>query len=308
AAIASAGIDEFPKELRLEMSGKRPVYRITDWKRHNITVAADSGEVLGRRSPEQALAIVRQQLSAPGAAIRAANVDSDQWTMTGYWNRERPFHIIDLNDSAGSRYYVSVASGEVLMGTRRTQRILNWLGAIPHWLYFEGLRRYTHEGIWTWTIYIVAGASILVSISGLWIGISRMRLRMRYTDGSWTPFRGWMKWYHVTGILGGVFLALWIISGFFTMYPGGFLEQREMQKSDFIRYAGSQNPSFTFSALSALAAENIQATRATFRYVGGRPLVALERTGVAPRVIDPGTGADAPVTLAQITVAARALL
>jgi uncharacterized iron-regulated membrane protein len=217
AAMAVAGLKIFPHDLRLEMSGSRPVYRMKNWDRRNLTVAADTGERLDGFSDLAALAIVRQQLSTSQATIEAANIDSDQWTMTGYWNKERPFHVIALNDPQGSEYYVSVASGEVVLGTHRTQRVLNWLGAIPHWLYFKSLRHYTHTALWAWTIYIVAGASIVVSVSGLWIGISRMRLRMRYTNGSWTPFTGWMKWHHVTGIVGGVFLALWIISGFFTM-------------------------------------------------------------------------------------------
>jgi sulfite reductase alpha subunit-like flavoprotein/uncharacterized iron-regulated membrane protein len=308
AAIATAGIPEFPKELRLEMSGNKPVYRITNWDRRNFTVAADTGEPLNRVSADQALAIVKQQLSAPNATIKAVNVDSDQWTMTGYWNKERPFDIVGLNDAQGSLYYVSVATGEILMGTRRAQRILNWFGAIPHWLYFEALRRYTHEAAWTWTIYVVAGAGIFVSLSGLWIGISRMRLRMRYTNGSWTPFSGWMKWHHVTGITGGVFLALWIISGFFTMYPGGFLEQRGIDKSEYQHYAGSKAPDFRFDALAALSAAGPRASRATLRYVGGRPITVLERSGEEPLVIDSISGVPVPLTVGELAAAAKSLL
>jgi sulfite reductase (NADPH) flavoprotein alpha-component len=254
------------------------------------------------------LTIVRQQLSAPQAMLKAANVDSDQWTMTGYWNKERPFHVIALNDPRGSEYYVSVASGEVVMGTHRTQRVLNWLGAIPHWLYFESLRRYTHVAVWAWSIYIIAGASILVSLSGLWIGISRMRLRMRYTNGSWTPFTGWMKWHHVTGIVGGVFLALWIISGFFTMYPGGFLEQREMETAEFERYAGNVQPEFSLDALAHIQAAAGQASRVTLRYVGGHPIAVLENPTARPVVIDALTGAPAPLSVGQIAAAAKSIL
>jgi sulfite reductase alpha subunit-like flavoprotein/uncharacterized iron-regulated membrane protein len=308
AAMAAAGLSEFPKDLRLEMSGGRPVYRIKNWDRHNLTVAADTGERLEGVSATAALAIVRQQLSAPQATLKAANLDSDQWTMTGYWNKERPFHVVALNDSAGSEYYVSVATGEVVFGTHRTQRILNWLGAIPHWLYFESLRRYTHEGVWTWSIYIIAGASIFVSLSGLWIGISRMRLRMRYTNGSWTPFTGWMKWHHVTGIVGGVFLALWIISGFFTMYPGGFLDQREMETAEYQRYAGSGRLDFNFDGLAEIKAAARHASRVTLRYVGGHPFAVLENRASPPLVIDAATGAPAPLSMGQIEAAAKNIL
>jgi sulfite reductase alpha subunit-like flavoprotein/uncharacterized iron-regulated membrane protein len=308
AAMAVAGLNVFPHDLRLEMSGSRPVYRMKNWDRRNLTVAADTGERLEGFSDLAALSIVRQQLSAPQATIEAANIDSDQWTMTGYWNKERPFHVIALNDPQGSEYYVSVATGEVVLGTHRTQRLLNWLGAIPHWLYFKSLRHYTHTTLWAWTIYIVAGASIVVSVSGLWIGISRMRLRMRYTNGSWTPFTGWMKWHHVTGIVGGVFLALWIISGFFTMYPGGILEQREIETAEFQRYAGSARPEFRFDGLAVMEADARRASRATLRYVGGRPIAVLENRGAPPLVIDAMTGAPAPLSVDQIAAAAKKML
>src|SRR6185437_3703575 len=156
--------------------------------------------------------------------------------------------------------------------------------------------------------YILAGAGIFVSLSGLWIGISRMRLRMRYTNGSWTPFTGWMKWHHVTGIVGGVFLALWIISGFFTMYPGGFLEQREMRTAEYQRYAGNQRPVFQFDALASLESAARRASRATLRYVGGRPFVVLENSGSPPLVVDAVTGAAAPFSVDQIEAAAKNIL
>jgi sulfite reductase (NADPH) flavoprotein alpha-component len=307
-ALASLGLGEFPKNMRLEMSGGRPVYRITNWDKDNLTVAADTGETLNGFSPDQAVAIVRQQLSAPQATLKAADIDSDQWTMTGYWNHERPFHVVALNDPQHQVYYVSVATGEVLMGTYRTQRVLNWFGAIPHWLYFEAIRRYTHEGIWTWLIYVVSGAGIFVCLSGLWIGISRMRLRMRYTNGSWTPFKGWMKWHHVTGIFGGVTLALWLISGLFTMYPGGVLEQRDLTKVEYQRYSGSTESALGFQALASLEASAADASRVTFRYIGGRAVAVLETAGVKPRVIDAATGAAEPLSVEQIAGAARGVL
>jgi sulfite reductase (NADPH) flavoprotein alpha-component len=307
-SLAAAHLAVFPREMRLEMSSGRPVYRIETWDRTNLTVAADTDEPLSGVSGDQALAIVRTQLSAPEATIKAERVDSDQWTMTGYWNHERPFHVIALNDAAGSEFHVSVRTGEIVLGTTRTQRLLNWVGAIPHWLYFESIRRYTHTGLWAWLIYIVSGAAILVSISGLWIGISRMRLRGRYTNGSWTPFTGWMKWHHVTGILGGVTLALWLISGFWTMYPGGILEQREIESSEYQRYAGSSATTFPFGALDSLQKSGSEAARVTFRYIGGQPYAVLELASAKPKIVDALTGTTVLLSAAQLAQAAGSML
>lgn len=306
AALGRAGLSEFPQDLRLEMSGGKPVYRITDWTKHHHTVSAVTGDPIGAVSGEDAVHIVRDQLGAPAATLAKRNLNRDQWTVTGYWNADRPFHLINLNDEAGTQSYVSMATGEVVLNTYRTQRLWNWLGAIPHWLYFETLRWNTPA--WSWTIYILAGAGIFVAISGLWIGFSRLRLRMRYANGRATPFSGWMKWHHVSGVLGGLFLTLWIVSGLFTMYPGGVLETRGIQRGERDAYAGGTDPSFAWPGATALGAEARGARRATFRRVGGQPLVVLEDGIAKPRVVDAATGQFRTLTAGQIAKAARRIM
>jgi len=307
AAILAAGLTEMPNDLRLEMSGAEPVYRIIDWEMKPRAVSAVTGERVEGVSGEKALAIVREQLNAPQATLKATNLDSDQWTITGYWNKHRPFHHVALNDARGTEYYVSVATGEIVLDTQRWERGWNWLGAIPHWLYFEFLRHYSQEPIWTWTIYILAGAGIFVGGSGLYIGISRMRLRARYSNGRWTPFSGWMKWHHIFGIVGGITLFLWIVSGFLTMYPGGFIEPRDLEKSEFASYAGSLEPDISFAALPVLAERGEQTSRITLRRVADRPVAVLEKGSSRPRMVDANTGAPVSLALDQIGEHARVL-
>ncbi|HEX4709265.1 flavodoxin domain-containing protein [Phenylobacterium sp.] len=306
AALGRLGLSEFPQELRLEMSGGEPVYRVTDWAKHHRTVSAATGRAIGQVSGEDAVRIVREQLNAPAATLAKRDLDRDQWTVTGYWNADRPFHLIHLNDKKGTQDYVSTATGEIVLETRRYQRVWNWFGAIPHWLYFETLRRSTPA--WSWTIYILASAGIFVAVSGLWIGFSRLRLRLRYANGRATPFSGWMKWHHISGVLGGVFLTLWVVSGLFTMYPGGVLETRSIQRAERNAYAGGAGPSFSWPGSAALEAAGLGARRATFRWVGGRSLIALEDGVGKPRLVDAATGQVATLTTAQIVEAARAIM
>jgi sulfite reductase alpha subunit-like flavoprotein len=306
AALQRAGLSEFPQDLRLEMSGGKPVYRITDWAKHHHTVSAVTGLSIGQASGDEAVAIVRQQLDAPSATLAKRDLKRDQWTVTGYWNADRPFHLIQLNDKAGTQYYVSTATGEIVLDTRRDQRLWNWFGAIPHWLYFETLRWNTP--VWSWTIYILAGAGIFVAVSGLWIGFSRLRLRLRYANGRRTPFSGWMKWHHISGVLGGVFLTLWVGSGLFTMYPGGVLETRGIQRAERNNYAGGSGASFSWPGSAALQASGQGARRATFRWVGGRPLIALEDGVGKPRLVDAVTGQAATLSTAQVVEAARNMM
>lgn len=306
AALQRLGLTEYPKAVRLEMSEGRPVYRVDLWNKEHRAVSAVTGAPIEGVTGQDAVNIVRDQLSAPSATLSAANLKRDQWTVTGYWNWDRPFHRVDLNDSAGTQVYVSVATGEVVLRTGRTQRILNWFGAIPHWLYFEFIR---WNGVaWTWTVYVFATVGIFVALSGFWIGITRLRLRARYPNGKATPFSGWMKWHHISGLLGGVFLSLWIITGLGMMYPGGFLETRNITQLERQHFAGATTVQFPLAAGAALEEPARGARRATLRWVGGQPLIALEDGISAARLLDARTGAPVQLTPARIAQAAKGLL
>ena len=306
AALTRAGMSEFPQDLRLEMAGDQPVYRISDWEGKHHTVSAVTGAPIKGVTGEQALKIVRDQLSAPEATLHKGDLFRDQWTVTGYWNKERPFHLIRMNDPAGTEYYVSVATGEIVLDTQRYERMWNWVGAIPHWLYFEIVRWDTF--VWQWTIYILAGAGIFIAVSGMWIGFSRLRLRSRYANGEASPFRGWMKWHHIVGILGGIFLTSWIISGFWTMYPGGVLETREIEQAEFTGFAGSASSQFNAAALGTLAGEDAKIRRATFLRVGGEALAVLEDGVSDPRLVNAETGQPRELSVDQIADAARKIM
>ena len=304
-AISAAGLEEFPDRLRLEMSADRPVYRITDWEGKHHTVAADTAQRIEGVSPERAVEIVRSQTGNAGATLKKASLRSDQWTVTGYWNKERPFHLVQLNDAKDTRYYVSVASGEIVLDTVRTERLWNYAGAVPHWLYFEFVRHDT--GLWAWSVYIIAGAGIFVALSGLWVGIDRLRLRAKYADGSVSPFRGWMKWHHILGVVGGLFLALWIITGFWTMYPGGILETRYIKQSEYTGYAGSTAAQFGLGSAAEIA-EAEGTGRITFRRVGGEPVAILEDGDAPARTVRLESGGMEPLSLDEVESAARAIM
>lgn len=306
-ALAAMGAVEFPRELHLEMSGREPVYRVADWKGNGHAVSAATGELIIGVSGEEALRIVRQQLSAPEATLKSANVDSDQWTVQSSWNKKRPFHIVELNDARGSQYYVSARTGEIVLDTHRTERLWNWFGAIPHWIYFEVVRHYSREILWRWTVYVLSSAGIVVVVSGIWIGIRRLRLRTRYANGNRTPFVGWMKWHHIAGVVGSLFLVLWVVSGLLTMRPGGLLREREIDKAEYVRYAGATRLDFPFTP-AALTTSNVVARRVTLRYVGGKAWVLLEDGISSPRLVNARTAAPASLSLEEVALAAKSLM
>src|SRR6185312_13812815 len=83
-------------------------------------------------------------------------IDHDPWTVSGSFDSDRPLYRFALRDAAQTVLYVSARTGEAVQVTTAHERFWNWLGAIPHWLYFSELRRNT--ALWSqvviWTSLI----------------------------------------------------------------------------------------------------------------------------------------------------------
>ena len=70
----------------------------------------------------------------------------DQWIPFGYLRKEFPIYKFSFQDARKQQIYVSSQTGNVLQWTDRPARIWAYLGAIPHWVYFTGLRQ--HQPAW----------------------------------------------------------------------------------------------------------------------------------------------------------------
>ena len=187
AALARAGLDPPPGGLSLSMRGGAPVYQVTtrDGARH--TVSAETGQTLG---PIDAAAAVAS--FGPGATVRA--VRRDQWTVRDRYDPLRPFHVVAPGDASGTELYVSARTGAVVLDTTRRERLWNWLGAIPHWFYPTPLR--ARAELWRGTVLWVSGIAIAGVLSGLVLGIWRLRLRRPFASGV-TPYRGLARWHQI---------------------------------------------------------------------------------------------------------------
>ena len=178
-AMAAAGLPHYPRELRLNMLNDEPVYRLLDGNGRRQTVSAVDGRAIDGVSVEQALAVARQYPTAASVQL-AGRVDRDQWSVTARFDPVRPFYLVSLGDADATELYVSSLSGEIVLDTTRTERAWNWLGSIPHWIYPTVLRR---DGVlWRQVVLWISGICMLVAVSGIWIGILRVRLRRRYSE------------------------------------------------------------------------------------------------------------------------------
>jgi uncharacterized iron-regulated membrane protein len=142
----------------------------------------------------------------------------------------------------------------------------------------------------------LSGPAIVVAVTGVWIGIQRLRPQRRYKNGSISPYRGWMLWHHWAGIIGSVFLLAWIISGWISMNPNNWFSGRNTEMAALQRYAGHTAADFPIAAVPANDAVELR-----FLWIGGTALVMQYRAD--------GSGAGQPsLEPAAIFAAATALL
>ncbi|KQP41068.1 peptidase [Methylobacterium sp. Leaf104] len=273
-ALARAGLDPAPGGLSLSMRAGAPVYQVTarDGARH--TLSAETGQALGPLDAAAARAPF-----GPGATVRA--VSRDQWTVRDRYDPLRPFHVVALGDAAGTELYVSARTGAVVLDTTRRERLWNWLGAIPHWFYPTPLR--ARGELWRGSVLWVSGIAGAGVLSGLVLGIWRLRLRRPYASGAVTPYRGLGRWHHLLGTLGGLSLLTFVASGWLSMNPNHWFSPRTPPAALREAYAGPP-AKFDRAALEHPARPGTVEVR--FTQVGGRPvLVAAEARG--GRVVAP---------------------
>jgi uncharacterized iron-regulated membrane protein len=144
----------------------------------------------------------------------------DQWSIQSA-DRNQPAHRIALDDAAGTQLYINGRSGEIFQQTTRSERVLNWFGAIPHWLYPTALRR--NGPLWSQVVIWTSVAGTFLTLTGMYVGICRLR-RSRSGGAVASPFRGWWYWHHIAGLVFGVLTLTWVFSGLLTMNPWGLLE------------------------------------------------------------------------------------
>ena len=289
--LSYLGLQRYPRELRLEMLSGEPIYRVIDWDGTRTAVSAGSGERVGATEPEQAVKIAQAYANARGEL--QATISRDQWTVPGSFNVWRPLHRIAMHDAARTEVYVSAKTGEVVLATTRAQRIWNWLGAIPHWIYFTPLR--ANQQLWRQVVMWASAPGILLAVTGIWIGILRLR----------TQYRGWKNWHQWSGIIGGLFLLTWIFSGWLSVNPNGWLRGASPEPDALLRYAGHERADLPVD-FAKLAHESARTVR--FLYSDGTPTAALVLADGTERLLDARTGERVALTDDRLLQAAHRLM
>lgn len=298
-ALATLALPRTPTIFRLEMAGAEPVYRIYDFGRP-FAVSAKDGRAITRVSADDAQPIVRALFPGTAVTFQSA-IDIDQWTVTSRFNPHRPLHLFAVADGLGTQVYVSSKTGEVVQATTKRERFWNWLGSVPHWIYFTPIR--ADGAVWRQVIMWTAGPAAIGAMLGIWIGL----LKVRFGRKRFTPYRGWMKWHHLTGLAGGVALMAWLGSGWLSVGPFDLFNSLPVTPDQLARFytPDGRQPGVTMSQLKTVLPAD--AREVEFSWLAGEPLVIVNNGG-AKRAYDAATGLAADLSVERITAAARPVL
>jgi len=182
-----------------------------------------TGVLLHHVGAGEAIPVAEAYAEAHGVAVNSPaepeRVERDQWTVTGAFDKRRPFWVLHADDPRRTDIYVSARTGQVSQVTDRPTRILNWLGPIPHWLYPAVLRADTR--LWVQVVVWTSLIGTFLTLTGLYLGIVAWR---PWRTERLTPFRGLMAWHHLAGLAAGILTLTWVASGLISMNPWGLLE------------------------------------------------------------------------------------
>ena len=209
--------------FRVEMMAGSPVLRLVTG-RFQYVIDLRTGEYLPEFHEADARFIATAaaaEYGLQGSPRLVDLIERDQWTVYASHTPHRPLFHFAMDDPAGTEFYLSSTTGEVVQMTNFRQRFLNWMGAVIHWLYPTVLRQ--HTGVWLQVVIWLTIASLFLTVIGIYIGLRQFRTRR---NGHLSPYRGWGLWHHYAGLVFGLFTLTWLISGLFSVNPFGALESR----------------------------------------------------------------------------------
>ena len=271
AAEAGARAGVTFSEARLGMHGERPVWRMQGADKRWVTVDAAEGRVLAPLTDAQA-ASVAERFSGR-RALGVERLERDQWTVSQGFNAHRPLVRVALDGDDGLALYVSPGASEVVLDTRRAERAWNWVGAVPHWLYFTQLRRWPK--LWHGVVVWLSLPGVVLAVSGVALGVWQLWLNRK----RWIPYRKfWWRWHHILGLAGGVTCVTWILSGLLSMNPFDVFSPRAAAPRERSAWTGAEAPA-TANPARALALSPVVAREIDIMRFQGQSWYRLRGAG-----------------------------
>ena len=140
----------------------------------------------------------------------------EQWVLFTKYDKELPIYKFYFDDAQKHELFISGRTAEVLQMTTSRQRLWAWLGAIPHKFYIPCIRR--DVDVWQNTVAIVSGICLIAALTGWLLGILLWIKRYQKKHVWQNPYKKrWYRWHFSFGLVFGIFLIGWALSGIFAM-------------------------------------------------------------------------------------------
>lgn len=198
------------REVKLYQFNGQPIYQIKRGKKSENIIANKEAKVqpITRQTITE---IAHRWVDAPIQKIDTLT-KRDIWIMYNKYLNELPIYKIYFNNGQKHQLYISSRTGEVQQFTNKDERMWAYIGSIPHKLYIPALRQHTDS--WITTLTVLASLCFIVCLSGLIIGIRAYYIRYKRGKGFSSPYKKrWYKLHNILGIIFGIFLLAWAISG-----------------------------------------------------------------------------------------------
>ena len=206
-------------DATVEMVAGEPVLRWRGEDGPELAGLAGPARPIGPEVAADIAATHMRQAFGEAPVVDVVPIDRDQWTVYGRFRDHAPLYKASFADERGTVLYVSGKTGEVVQDTTAHERFWNWLGAVPHWLYFTAFREI--QPLWYNVVVYASLLGVFLTVTGIYVGV-RMYGRGRRKS----PFRGIALWHHWTGLIFGLATLTWVLSGLASMQPWGWLESR----------------------------------------------------------------------------------
>ncbi|MET0339020.1 MAG: hypothetical protein ABW063_14805, partial [Caulobacter sp.] len=110
-----------------------------------------------------------------------------------------------------------------------------------------------------------------------------------YAGGRVTPYRGWMQWHHITGLLGGVIILTFVFSGWMSMGPNGWGGPGQNVLSGRSAWTAASKTPYPLDLAALRTAQPGFDHEAQFYWLGDRPLMLAFDGAGGRRLLDPRT-------------------
>jgi len=198
---------DFKGKVKFELCAGRPVYRVFGGKKKQVVYDAATLKPVAPYTREQARKLSESFNGSPIKKIEK-NTELDSWMPWSYYKPLLPVYKCYMDDAKHTVLYVSEVTGTIIQETNRKERWLARIGAIPHWIYFKQLR--LMRDTWRLVVIILSALGLLVSLSGIYVGLIRLRKR----KNGLTPYKKrWYKWHHIAGFCFGIIVFTFLLSG-----------------------------------------------------------------------------------------------